>query len=118
MNDIKDNSEVVEGNGESDPVGDKTRERIERKRKEKELHERNMARMKAAKKKKAAAGVKRAGGFDRTKLSANFMANNAAAKNVDVAAGMRIDFDNPEQEQENQDTKQYPGTQSAIDASL
>jgi hypothetical protein len=90
MKDIEGSGEVeVVGGGEK---GDKARERMERKRKEKELHDRNMARLKAAKKKKAGAGVKRAGGFDRSKLNSDFMAGGGAAKDVDKAAGMRIDF--------------------------
>ena len=39
-----------------------------------------MARMKAAGKKKATAAKKRVGGFDRSKLNANFMANTKSAK--------------------------------------
>ena len=47
--------------------------------------------MKAAGKKKAKARV---GGFDRSKLNANFMANTKTAK--DKVAGWAFDFDNPD----------------------
>ena len=50
-----------------------------------------MARMRAAGKKKAKARV---GGFDRSKLNANFMANTKTAK--DKVAGWAFDFDNPD----------------------
>ena len=48
-----------------------------------------MARMKAAGKKK-----KRVGGFDRSKLNANFMGNQKTAK--DKVNGWAFDFDNPD----------------------
>ena len=53
-----------------------------------------MARMKAAGKKKATAAKKRVGGFDRSKLNANFMANTKSAK--DNVSGWAFDFDNPD----------------------
>ena len=48
-----------------------------------------MARMKAASKKK-----KRVGGFDRSKLNANFMGNQKTSK--DKVNGWAFDFDNPD----------------------
>ena len=41
-----------------------------------------------------AAGKKRKGGFDRSKLSANFMANSKTAK--DNSSGWAFDFSNPD----------------------
>ena len=41
-----------------------------------------------------AAGKKRKGGFDRSKLSANFMANTKASK--DETSGWAFDFSNPD----------------------
>lgn len=46
-----------------------------------------MAKIKASKK-------KRVGGFDRSKLNANFMANQKSAK--DVSQGWAFDFSNPD----------------------
>ena len=71
--------------------GTKAEARAEEARRQREEHKKNLARMKAAGKKKTKARV---GGFDRSKLNANFMANTKTAK--DKVAGWAFDFDNPD----------------------
>jgi len=56
-----------------------------------ELHKRNMERLKAKKKKTTTTRP----GFDRSKLSSNFM--NVAKSNKDNVEGWAMDFSNPEQ---------------------
>ena len=56
-------------------------------KRQREEHKKNLQRMKAA-------GKKRKGGFDRSKLNANFMANTKSAK--DKVSGWAFDFSNPD----------------------
>ena len=61
--------------------------RAEEAKRVREEHRKNMARMKAA-------GKRRVGGFDRSKLNPNFATH--AKKGKDTAAGWAFDFDNPD----------------------
>ena len=64
--------------------------RAEEKKRQAEEHRKNLLKMKSAGKK----AKKRVGGFDRSKLNSNFMANSKTAK--DKVAGWAFDFDNPD----------------------
>ena len=72
--------------------GTKAEARAEEARRQREEHKKNLARMKAAGKKKTTKA--RVGGFDRSKLNPNFMGNTKTAK--DKVAGWAFDFDNPD----------------------
>jgi len=63
--------------------------RAEKAKREREEHQKNLKKLKAV-----TATKKRVGGFDRSKLNANFMANSKKAK--DQVAGWAFDFDNPD----------------------
>ena len=68
-------------------VGQGTESRAAEAKRQREEHKKNLQKMKAA-------GKKRKGGFDRSKLNANFMANSKTAK--DKVQGWAFDFDNPD----------------------
>ena len=65
-----------------------TESRAAEAKRQREEHKKNLQRMKAAGKKR------KTGGFDRSKLNANFMANSKAGK--DNVQGWAFDFDNPD----------------------